>query len=833
MLAFLKKVMGAIGSGIQFVRKNSKALIVLALLATSPTAMGGQVRERRNDRSSSDLEPMQGNVDAAPSDNLFSVHVDKDGKITPLGDQPNLRIQYGTKQEDRFWQAIHDGNAKTVQSLLQKNPSLITTSIGPKKMLPFLVAMEFPRFNIIQILLEAGANPDARFKTERFTECTLLHVTAVYDKGNRAAVDMAKLLIKHGADIYGLTSSGLMAIELALIHGNWEMVSVLIEKHDIDRIFDREKVFEGQHRSKVSLVHFAALAPDNVTDQMLKSENKKIRKLAKKAIKVRNEFDTLRDTIGYIFIAGSTISVMVLFYCIRKRYKNNQEKTKQIEAALRAIDESEKRELKQKEYVKECNLVLNEMGLEVKFDSETSISISAMKQNNKEKRTKTAQILDELGSCIAKAKMDKNRVSYKNNIITFNIQALGLFFPTVSEMLLNKASEIHQQQNQVVQDEVKSTESNTHSNINLKTIESEIKPVISKKAELAFISEKKLSKKEMAKMQYQASIKRKEELKHEEEELQKKNKHSQPKLLRPPVQIKQSEVKKVVHTRSNKSIVVKANVPQLSHKEELFSAYYSVCRVNEIYRSSKISQQEQHFSLMLNIARLVDALEKFLKNNPDVLFDVERDVLKDCRNLLFHLGFMDVSQDAVRDAANIILQTFPAQLAAIREPYTVHSPFTQKQLDTLRSLSHTVTLSSHVSCSLGRSELYAELSQLHKIREQNPDQDLTSRIKEFEALMSSMSEPDAINMLISIAGEKNASQVSKSMRPMVKKLHEERNKIAHTRQLSRLSLFTTGSTESASSSTRSNSLNSSSSESSSSTISPPVSSGPSPRPTGF
>ena len=123
-------------------------------------------------------------------------------------------------QPPEISKAAGDGDANTVATLLDKNPSLIEKQDGEGNT-PLFYAVAAGRDQVVKLLLSKGAKVTA--KDTKGT--TPLHIAAVYDRGQ-----IAEILIDAGADVNALTEERITPLHWAALYGSTAVAKVLLKK---------------------------------------------------------------------------------------------------------------------------------------------------------------------------------------------------------------------------------------------------------------------------------------------------------------------------------------------------------------------------------------------------------------------------------------------------------------------------------------------------------------------------------------------------------------------------------------------------------------------------
>src|SRR5690348_1344677 len=127
--------------------------------------------------------------------------------------------------------AIHAGDVATLQRLLADNPGLAASRLGgiAKGRTPLPVVADWPGYfpngpRVVQILIEAGADPNARDPDQPSSE-TPLHWAASSDD-----VDVAGALIDGGADVETPNGSIGTPLDNAIGYACWHVARLLVQR---------------------------------------------------------------------------------------------------------------------------------------------------------------------------------------------------------------------------------------------------------------------------------------------------------------------------------------------------------------------------------------------------------------------------------------------------------------------------------------------------------------------------------------------------------------------------------------------------------------------------
>jgi hypothetical protein len=150
--------------------------------------------------------------------------------------------------------AIHTGNVMALRSLVEADPELASSELGGpfSTRTPLHVAADWPGYfpngpEIVQLLIEAGADPNTRDPDEDGSE-TPLHWAASSDD-----VDVAGALIDGGADLELPNGSIGTPLDNAIGYGCWNVARLLV----------------ARGATVAKLWHAAALGMVNRTEELL------------------------------------------------------------------------------------------------------------------------------------------------------------------------------------------------------------------------------------------------------------------------------------------------------------------------------------------------------------------------------------------------------------------------------------------------------------------------------------------------------------------------------------------------------------------------------------
>jgi len=127
-----------------------------------------------------------------------------------------------TRYDPSLFVAIATGNTVKTEQILNNgsNPNVFDLSGG---LSPLHVATLSGLSECVNILLKHGAEVDASDKGS-------VGGTALYASAEKGYVEIAKLLIEHGANVNGRTKEGKTALMIAAAKGSSELVGLLIDK---------------------------------------------------------------------------------------------------------------------------------------------------------------------------------------------------------------------------------------------------------------------------------------------------------------------------------------------------------------------------------------------------------------------------------------------------------------------------------------------------------------------------------------------------------------------------------------------------------------------------
>ncbi|QOZ32805.1 ankyrin repeat domain-containing protein [Bradyrhizobium sp. CCBAU 53421] len=140
--------------------------------------------------------------------------------------QPKIAEVIKAKAKDLdIFEASAAGNERRVITLLAGDPEL-AKAVSPDGFGALGLAAFFGHAGVMQILLKAGADPDAPSRNQM--KVTPLH-SAVANRDGACALKMAHLLLAHRAAVNVAQNGGWTPLQQAAAHGNIELVKLLLE----------------------------------------------------------------------------------------------------------------------------------------------------------------------------------------------------------------------------------------------------------------------------------------------------------------------------------------------------------------------------------------------------------------------------------------------------------------------------------------------------------------------------------------------------------------------------------------------------------------------------
>jgi len=124
-----------------------------------------------------------------------------------------------------FFEAAALGKKAQVESALAQNPKW-ATEVSPDGFTALGLAAFFARVDIVNTLLEAGADPSAASRNRM--KVTPLH-SAVANRDMQKATEMTTLLVSKGADVNVVQEGGWTPLQQAAAHGYTQLVAYLLD----------------------------------------------------------------------------------------------------------------------------------------------------------------------------------------------------------------------------------------------------------------------------------------------------------------------------------------------------------------------------------------------------------------------------------------------------------------------------------------------------------------------------------------------------------------------------------------------------------------------------
>ncbi len=120
-----------------------------------------------------------------------------------------------------IWTAADAGNIERVRELLGRDPSLANRMGGDRSGTPLVHAAGRGHLEVVQLLLEHGADPNAP------EEGNAPHGRALYSAVYNRHFDVAKLLLEHGANPNQEVESSADAPSIAIMNSDTKMIQLL------------------------------------------------------------------------------------------------------------------------------------------------------------------------------------------------------------------------------------------------------------------------------------------------------------------------------------------------------------------------------------------------------------------------------------------------------------------------------------------------------------------------------------------------------------------------------------------------------------------------------
>jgi ankyrin repeat protein len=144
------------------------------------------------------------------------------------GANPNARL---SQDKEKAAEEIRNGNVATYE----KRAAVTVTEIILQGATPLLLAAEVNNFDVIKALVEAGADP--LIATERGTTPLMMAAGAGTDvqrerapEERAVAIETAKFLVEHGADVNAAGQYGWTALHAATYQGMNDLIEYLVSK---------------------------------------------------------------------------------------------------------------------------------------------------------------------------------------------------------------------------------------------------------------------------------------------------------------------------------------------------------------------------------------------------------------------------------------------------------------------------------------------------------------------------------------------------------------------------------------------------------------------------
>jgi ankyrin repeat protein len=112
------------------------------------------------------------------------------------------------------------GHEKAVRLLLDRGADVNAAARNPQRVAPLHAAVAGPTPDIVEILLEAGADPNARQESD---------YTALHEAASRGLDRIVRVLITHGASKTAVNTTGQTPYDLAIQKGHHAMAESLLQ----------------------------------------------------------------------------------------------------------------------------------------------------------------------------------------------------------------------------------------------------------------------------------------------------------------------------------------------------------------------------------------------------------------------------------------------------------------------------------------------------------------------------------------------------------------------------------------------------------------------------
>lgn len=184
------------------------------------------------------------------------------------------------KRNTTLKDAILEDDYERAKELLQQgvNPNTVDESGFPV----LLIAVRYNRENIVKLLLEKGANPNA--------ECDGLPILAM---AVRSHEKMVKLLLQYGADPYRASASGYSAIEAATADNKTKFIRLFEQYRATSNIVNVNETSNIANNLSINITDVNQSSTPNSTSS---SRRRKIINSTSKADKIFSDNERKKDT---------------------------------------------------------------------------------------------------------------------------------------------------------------------------------------------------------------------------------------------------------------------------------------------------------------------------------------------------------------------------------------------------------------------------------------------------------------------------------------------------------------------------------------------------------
>lgn len=142
-----------------------------------------------------------------------------------FGKMDNAELLAGSGAKLNFFEMAALGKEDQVRQLLQSDPGL-TTQVSPDGFTALGLAAYFARVEVVKILLAAGADPNIASRNRM--KVMPLH-SAVANRNEQSATEMAHLLVSKGAQVNIAQEGGWTPLQQAAMHGYTPLVAFLLD----------------------------------------------------------------------------------------------------------------------------------------------------------------------------------------------------------------------------------------------------------------------------------------------------------------------------------------------------------------------------------------------------------------------------------------------------------------------------------------------------------------------------------------------------------------------------------------------------------------------------